>query len=67
MVGEVINIYKYSSDVGAGAMTNLTDISPELTANILMMNKNILTLNKQSLSNCVCLPQLEYLIIEPQL
>ena len=45
MVGEVINIYKYSNDVGAGAMTNLTCISVELTANILMMNKNILTLN----------------------
>ena len=45
-LGEVINIYKYSNDVPAGGgMTNLTYISPEFTANILMMNKNILTLN----------------------
>ena len=43
--GEVINIYKYSNDVGAGTLTNLTYIWPELTANILMMNKNIATLN----------------------
>ena len=56
MVGEIINIYKYSNDVGAGAMTNLTYISLELTANILMMNKNRLTLNSNNLYLTVFCP-----------